>query len=145
MLGEPQTMQIHEPVYRDVVTEVREFFEERVRTLTSEGIAVERICLDPGFGFGKSVIDHNYALLAHFAETRPSNLRVPLLAGMSRKSMLGAVTGRTQPAERVAASVAAAVCAAQRGAAIVRVHDVAATSDALKVWQAVRAAGNATH
>jgi dihydropteroate synthase len=145
MLGEPQTMQIHEPVYRDVVTEVREFFEERVRTLTSEGIAVERICLDPGFGFGKSVIDHNYALLAHFADTRPSNLRVPLLAGMSRKSMLGAVTGRTQPAERVAASVAAAVCAAQRGAAIVRVHDVAATSDALKVWQAVRAAGNATH
>jgi dihydropteroate synthase len=145
MLGEPQTMQIHEPVYRDVVTEVREFFEERVRTLTSEGIAVERICLDPGFGFGKSVIDHNYALLAHFAETRPSNLRVPLLAGMSRKSMLGAVTGRTQPVERVAASVAAAVCAAQRGAAIVRVHDVAATSDALKVWQAVRAAGNATH
>jgi dihydropteroate synthase len=145
MLGEPQTMQIHEPVYRDVVTEVREFFEERVRTLTSEGIAVERICLDPGFGFGKSVIDHNYALLAHFAETPPSNLRVPLLAGMSRKSMLGAVTGRTQPAERVAASVAAAVCAAQRGAAIVRVHDVAATSDALKVWQAVRAAGNATH
>ncbi|MDN7182403.1 dihydropteroate synthase [Caballeronia sp. SEWSISQ10-4 2] len=144
MLGEPQTMQIHEPVYRDVVTEVREFFEERVRTLTSEGIALERICLDPGFGFGKSVIDHNYALLAHFAETRPSNLRVPLLAGMSRKSMLGAVTGRTQPAERVAASVAAAVCAAQRGAAIVRVHDVAATSDALKVWQAVRAAGNAT-
>jgi dihydropteroate synthase len=145
MLGEPQTMQIHEPVYRDVVTEVREFFEERVRTLTSEGIAVERICLDPGFGFGKSVIDHNYALLAHFAETRPSNLRVPLLAGMSRKSMLGAVTGRDQPVERVAASVAAAVCAAQRGAAIVRVHDVAATSDALKVWQAVRAAGNATH
>jgi len=144
MLGEPQTMQIHEPVYRDVVTQVREFFEQRVRTLTSEGIAVERICLDPGFGFGKSVIDHNYALLAHFAETRPSNLRVPLLAGMSRKSMLGAVTGRTQPVERVAASVAAAVCAAQRGAAIVRVHDVAATSDALKVWQAVRAAGNAT-
>jgi dihydropteroate synthase len=144
MLGEPQTMQIHEPVYRDVVTEVREFFEERVRTLTSEGIAVERICLDPGFGFGKSLIDHNYALLAHFAETRPSNLRVPLLAGISRKSMLGAVTGRTQPVERVAASVAAAVCAAQRGAAIVRVHDVAATSDALKIWQAVRAAGNAT-
>jgi dihydropteroate synthase len=143
MLGEPRTMQIHEPVYRDVVTEVREFFEERVRTLTSGGIAVQRICLDPGFGFGKSVIDHNYALLAHFAETRPSNLRVPLVAGMSRKSMLGAVTGRAQPAERVAASVAAAVCAAQRGAAIVRVHDVGATSDALKVWQAVRAAGNA--
>src|ERR1700712_2218998 len=69
MLGEPQTMQMHEPVYRDVVAEVREFFEERLRTLTADGINVERICLDPGFGFGKSVIDHNYTLLAHFAET----------------------------------------------------------------------------
>jgi len=142
MLGEPQTMQMHEPVYRDVVAEVREFFEERLRTLTSAGISTERICLDPGFGFGKSVIDHNYTLLAHFADTRPTNSRVPLLAGMSRKSMLGAVTGRTLPVERVAASVAAAVCAAERGAAIVRVHDVAATADALKVWQAVRAAAN---
>jgi dihydropteroate synthase len=120
--------------------QVREFFEERLRALTAEGIGAERICLDPGFGFGKSVIDHNYALLAHFAETRPANSRAPLLAGMSRKSMLGAVTGRMQPVERVAASVAAAVCAAERGAAIVRVHDVAATADALKVWQAVRAA-----
>ena len=147
MLGESQTMQMHEPVYRDVVAEVREFFEERLRALMAEGIGAERICLDPGFGFGKSVIDHNYALLAHFAETRPENSRVPLLAGMSRKSMLGVVTGRMQPVERVAASVAAAVCAAERGAAIVRVHDVAATADALKVWQAVRAAvkRNARH
>ncbi|CAH2770801.1 MAG: Dihydropteroate synthase (EC [uncultured Caballeronia sp.] len=141
MLGEPQTMQM-QPVYRDVVTEVREFFEERLRTLTSGGISAERICLDPGFGFGKSLIDHNYALLAHFAETQPANSRFPLLAGMSRKSMLGAVTGRMQPVERVAASVAAGVCAVERGAAIVRVHDVAATSDALKVWQAVRAAAH---
>jgi dihydropteroate synthase len=144
MLGEPQTMQLHEPLYLDVVAEVREFFEERVRMLTSAGFAVQRICLDPGFGFGKSVTGHNYDLLAHLADTRPSNLRVPLLAGMSRKSMLGAVTGRTQPAERVVASVAAAVCAVERGASIVRVHDVAATSDALKVWQAVRNAGNRT-
>jgi dihydropteroate synthase len=144
MLGEPQTMQTHEPVYGDVVAEVREFFEERLRTLTADGISAERICLDPGFGFGKSVIDHNYTLLAHFAETRPANSGVPLLAGMSRKSMLGAVTGRTQPVERVAASVAAVVCAAERGAAIVRVHDVAATADALKVWQAMHAAANSS-
>jgi dihydropteroate synthase len=142
MLGEPQTMQLHEPVYLDVVEAVREFFEERVRTLTDAGLAVERICLDPGFGFGKSVTGHNYDLLARLADTRPSTLRVPLLAGMSRKSMLGAVTGRTRPADRVPASVAAAVCAVERGASIVRVHDVAATSDALKVWQAVRNAGN---
>jgi dihydropteroate synthase len=142
MLGEPQTMQMHEPVYRDVVAEVRGFFEERLRTLTAEGINAERICLDPGFGFGKSVIDHNYALLAHFAETRPENSCAPLLAGMSRKSMLGAVTGRTEPAERVSASVAAAVCAAERGGAIVRVHDIAATVDALKVWQAMRTAAH---
>jgi dihydropteroate synthase len=138
MLGEPETMQKHEPVYRDVVAEVRDFFDERVRTLTKSGIAQDRICLDPGFGFGKSVTVHNYDLLARLASTKPANLNVPLLAGISRKSMLGAVTGRTQPSERVAASVAAAVCAAERGASIIRVHDVAATADALKVWQAVQ-------
>ncbi|KQR86068.1 dihydropteroate synthase [Burkholderia sp. Leaf177] len=138
MLGEPETMQKHEPVYRDVVAEVREFFDERVRTLTASGIGQDRICLDPGFGFGKSVTVHNYDLLTGLANTKPANLNLPLLAGMSRKSMLGAVTGRSQPSERVAASVAAAVCAVERGASIVRVHDVAATADALKVWQAVR-------
>jgi dihydropteroate synthase len=142
MLGEPGTMQKHEPVYRNVVAEVREFFDERVRTLTEAGIAPNRICLDPGFGFGKSVTVHNYDLLANFAGTQPVNMNLPLLAGMSRKSMLGAVTGRTQPSERVAASVAAAVCAVERGASIMRVHDVAATADALKVWQAVREAAN---
>jgi dihydropteroate synthase len=138
MLGEPETMQKYEPVYRNVVTEVREFFDERVRTLTETGIAQNRICLDPGFGFGKSVTVHNYDLLANFVKTRPENVNLPLLAGMSRKSMLGAVTGRREPAERIAASVAAAVCVAERGASIIRVHDVAATADALKVWQAVR-------
>lgn len=142
MLGEPETMQKHEPVYRDVVAEVRAFFDERVRTLTKVDIAQNRICLDPGFGFGKSVTVHNYDLLAHFADTRPTSLNVPLLAGMSRKSMLGAVTGRAHPSERVAASVAAAVCVVERGASIVRVHDVAATADALKVWQAVRDAAD---
>jgi dihydropteroate synthase len=140
MLGEPLTMQLAEPVYRDVVADVRDFFAERVRTLQGAGIAMQRICLDPGFGFGKSVIDHNYALLAHLGELQPDTAKLPLLAGMSRKSMLGAVIGGKQPAERLAASVAAAICAVERGAAIVRVHDVAATSDALKVWRAVRAA-----
>jgi dihydropteroate synthase len=138
MLGEPETMQKYEPVYGNVVAEVREFFHERVRTMTGTGIAQNRICLDPGFGFGKSVTVHNYDLLANFSNTRPKDLNAPLLAGMSRKSMLGAVTGRTRPSERIAASVAAAVCVAERGASIIRVHDVAATVDALKVWQAVR-------
>jgi dihydropteroate synthase len=142
MLGEPQTMQLHAPDYADVVREVRGFFEERIATLTAAGIDPARICLDPGYGFGKSVVEHNYALLAGLAATLPAGSRYPLLAGMSRKSMLGAVTGRAA-GERLAASVAAAVCAAERGAAIIRVHDVAATVDALKVWQAVREASRA--
>ncbi|PLZ03197.1 dihydropteroate synthase [Burkholderia sp. WAC0059] len=138
MLGEPQTMQTREPDYRDVVTDVRRFLEERVTALEAGGIAPERISVDPGFGFGKSVIEHNYALLAHLADTAPrAARRYPVLAGMSRKSMLGALTGR-DASGRTAASVAAAVCAAERGAAIVRVHDVAETVDALKIWAAVR-------
>lgn len=141
MLGEPQTMQVSEPFYRDVVAEVRDYFDERVAALTRAGIAQERVCLDPGFGFGKAVIDHNYALLAGLSALQSSTPRLAILAGMSRKSMLGAVIGGKPPIERVAASVAAALCAVERGAAIVRVHDVAATSDALKVWAAVRAAG----
>nr|WP_228879129.1 dihydropteroate synthase [Paraburkholderia saeva] len=138
MLGEPQTMQTGEPAYDDVVREVREFLEERVGALTAAGVAKARISVDPGFGFGKAVIEHNYALLAALRDTAPrSDTPYPILAGMSRKSMLGAVTGRPAP-ERVAASVAAAVCAAERGAAIIRVHDVAQTVDALKVWSALR-------
>jgi dihydropteroate synthase len=138
MLGEPQTMQLGEPVYQDVVSEVRMFLTERVAALAQGGIAKRRISVDPGFGFGKAVVEHNYALLAHLAETAPhGEPPFPILAGMSRKSMLGAVTGRAAP-ERVAASVAAAVCAAERGAAILRVHDVAQTVDALKVWAAIR-------
>ncbi|EKS72999.1 MULTISPECIES: dihydropteroate synthase [Caballeronia] len=141
MLGEPRTMQLHEPVYEDVVADVRAFFAERVAALGRAGIATERISLDPGYGFGKTV-EHNYALLAHLTDTSPAGTNFPLLAGMSRKSMLGAVTGRGA-GERLAASVAAAVCAAERGAAIIRVHDVAETVDALKVWQATKnAAGN---
>jgi dihydropteroate synthase len=138
MLGEPQTMQVDEPPYRDVVSEVRTFLEERVAALTGAGVAKRRISVDPGFGFGKAMVEHNYALLAHLPDTAPrGEPPFPILAGMSRKSMLGAVTGRAAP-ERLAASIAAAVCAAERGAAILRVHDVAQTVDALKVWAALR-------
>ncbi len=138
MLGEPQTMQRGEPAYTNVVDDVRQFLEERVCALTDAGIARERISVDPGFGFGKSVVEHNYALLAHLRDTAPqADPPFPILVGMSRKSMLGAVTGRSTP-DRMAASVAAAVCAAERGAAIIRVHDVAPTVDALKVWATVR-------
>ncbi|HEY2608940.1 dihydropteroate synthase [Paraburkholderia sp. RL18-103-BIB-C] len=142
MLGEPQTMQLGEPAYEDVVSEVRHFLEERVATLQQAGIARERISVDPGFGFGKAVVEHNYALLAHLPETAPQAVPpYPILAGMSRKSMVGAVVGRP-PAERVAGSIAAAVCAAERGAAILRVHDVAQTVDSLKVWATMRDAAN---
>jgi dihydropteroate synthase len=142
MLGEPQTMQLREPDYQDVVSEVREFLEARVATLQQAGIARERISVDPGFGFGKSVVEHNYALLAHLPDTAPrAEPPYPILAGMSRKSMVGAVVGRPAP-ERAAGSIAAAVCAAGRGAAILRVHDVAQTVDALKVWAAMRDAAN---
>ncbi|CAG9241916.1 MULTISPECIES: dihydropteroate synthase [Paraburkholderia] len=137
MLGEPQTMQVGEPAYADVVAEIRAFLDERVNTMIRAGVAKNRISVDPGFGFGKTV-EHNYALLAHLPETAPIvGTPLPILAGMSRKSMLGAVVNR--PArQRVAASVAAAVCAAERGAAIIRVHDVEQTVDALKVWAATR-------
>lgn len=142
MLGEPQTMQVGEPAYDDVVSEVRQFLEERVAALRQAGIARARISVDPGFGFGKAVVEHNYALLAHLPDTAPrAEPPYPILAGMSRKSMVGAVVGRPAP-ERVAGSIAAAVCAAGRGAAILRVHDVAQTVDALKVWAAMRDAAN---
>ncbi|MCO8591099.1 dihydropteroate synthase [Burkholderia multivorans] len=143
MLGEPQTMQVGEPDYGDVVADVRDFLAARAQALRDAGVAPERICVDPGFGFGKAVVDDNYALLAALPDTaplRPDGRAYPLLAGMSRKSMLGAVIGGKPPMERIAASVAAALCAVERGAAIVRVHDVAATVDALKVWCAVREA-----
>ncbi|CAD6559849.1 Dihydropteroate synthase [Paraburkholderia sabiae] len=137
MLGEPQTMQVGEPAYDDVVADIRAFLDERVNTMISAGVAKNRISVDPGFGFGKTV-EHNYALLAHLPKTAPVlGSPLPILAGMSRKSMLGALVNRP-PRERVAASVAAAVCAAERGAAIIRVHDVAETVDALKIWAATR-------
>ena len=137
MLGEPQTMQVGEPAYADVVAEIRAFLDERVNTMIRAGVAKNRISVDPGFGFGKTV-EHNYALLAHLPETAPIvGTPLPILAGMSRKSMLGAVVQRP-PQQRVVASVAAAVCAAERGAAIIRVHDVEQTVQGLQVWAAMR-------
>ena len=132
MQNEPRTMQT-DPRYADVVAEVRDFLAERVAACAQAGIAKERLLVDPGFGFGKTV-EHNYALLRDLGELQ--RIGVPVLAGLSRKSMLGAVTGRENGAARLPASVVAAVLAVERGARIVRVHDVAATRDALAVWAA---------
>ena len=134
MLHDPKTMQ-DAPIYTDVVTEVAAFLDGRVDAVLSAGVAPTRLYLDPGFGFGKNLA-HNLALLKHLRVLSRDGL--PLLVGMSRKRMLGEITGRALPLERRTASVAAALCAAQQGAAVVRVHDVAETVDALKVWQAVR-------
>jgi dihydropteroate synthase len=133
MLGDPRTMQ-DAPRYRDVVAEVRSFLEERVGACFRGGIPAERIVLDPGFGFGKTLA-HNLELLRHLGEVSVRGL--PVLAGLSRKSMVGAITGRSAD-ERAQGSVALAVVAALNGARILRVHDVAATVDALKVVAAVQ-------
>jgi dihydropteroate synthase len=132
MLGEPASMQ-DDPVYGDVVAEVHGFFTQRIFACEMAGMPKKRLLVDPGFGFGKSLA-HNLSLLAQLR--RFTELGVPVLAGLSRKGMIGALTGR-DAADRVHGSVAAALIAAQNGAAIVRVHDVAATVDALKVWLAV--------
>jgi len=134
MQGTPVTMQVA-PHYDDVVGEVGAFLAQRVRRLEAAGVARERIAVDPGFGFGKSRA-HNLALLARLREL--AALGLPILVGLSRKSVLG--MSQRPPAQRTAASVAAALVAVERGARIVRVHDVAATRDALAVWQAVDAA-----
>ena len=132
MQATPATMQ-QAPQYSDVVAEVIAFLRTRVEQMTASGIERSRICIDPGFGFGKTV-EHNYALLRGLQRIR-DELYLPVLAGMSRKSMIGAVTGRPLEA-RMAGSVGAALAAVAQGAKIVRVHDVAETADALKVWQA---------
>jgi dihydropteroate synthase len=134
MQGEPRNMQ-QNPVYTDVVGEVKAFLAERVKACRQAGIADDRLVLDPGFGFGKT-LEHNLALLSRLDETRSEGL--PILAGMSRKTMLGEITGRPV-GKRLGASVAAALIAAERGARILRVHDVAETRDALNVWRAVTA------
>lgn len=132
MQGEPRTMQKN-PVYGDVVEDVAAYLAERVHALEAAGVARNRILLDPGFGFGKTV-EHNFALLRDLERFGREGL--PVLAGLSRKAMLGTVTGRPV-GQRMVASVAAALIAVQRGAGIVRVHDVGDTLDALKVWEAV--------
>jgi len=134
MKGEPGSMQ-SAPVYDDVVAEVRAFLEARAAVLAAAGVAHERIVLDPGIGFGKTPL-HNLTLLRDQAALIAAGW--PLLVGWSRKSTLGVVTGKPV-GERIAASVAAALASIARGAAIVRVHDVAATVDALKVWRAAEA------
>ncbi|MBK8400191.1 MAG: dihydropteroate synthase [Propionivibrio sp.] len=131
MQGEPLTMQ-QNPCYADVVGEVREFLRQQVAQTDAVGISRDRLVLDPGFGFGKT-LDQNLELLRDFDQLSFDGL--PLLAGISRKSMLGAITGRPV-AQRLPGSLAAALLAVQRGARILRVHDVAETKDALAVWQA---------
>jgi len=130
--GDSQTMQV-QPHYQDVVAEVSEFLHGRIAAAEAAGIRRERIVVDPGFGFGKTLA-HNLALLRGLKKL--TGFGVPILAGVSRKSMLGALTGR-EVGDRVAASVAAALIAVQRGASIVRVHDVRETVDALKIWNAI--------
>ena len=135
MQGEPRTMQ-RDPQYSDVIEDLLAFFRQRVASCLDAGVPERNLVLDPGFGFGKS-LEHNLALLAGFGRFREFGL--PLLAGLSRKSMLGTITGREHADQRVAASLAAAVLAAERGADILRVHDVAETVDAVKVIHALRA------
>jgi dihydropteroate synthase len=133
MRGEPASMQSRPFSEGDVVTEVADFLAGRVAMVHGAGVALDRIVLDPGYGFGKSV-EQNFELLARQSEL--GRLGRPLLAGLSRKS-LGAVTGRDS-GDRLAASLAAALAAVQGGARIVRVHDVAETVDALEIWRAAR-------
>jgi len=130
--GDPRTMQAN-PRYTDVVREVKAFLAQRVRAAEAAGIARERIVVDPGFGFGKS-LDHNLELLRRLGEF--TGLAGALLVALSRKSLIGTLTGR-DTGERLAGSIAAALAAVGRGAQIVRVHDVAATRDALRVWSAL--------
>jgi dihydropteroate synthase len=133
MQGEPRSMQAA-PDYDDVVADVHRFLAERIFAAEMAGIAKSRLIVDPGFGFGKT-LEHNLALLARLDAF--TNLGVPLLAGLSRKRTIGELTGREATDERVHGSVAAHLIAAQRGASLLRVHDVAATVDALRVWHAV--------
>jgi dihydropteroate synthase len=136
MQGQPQSMQ-QAPHYEDVLAEVSSFLRARAADAVAAGIARERICIDPGYGFGKTAA-HNLTLLARQDELQ-NEVGLPLLAGLSRKSTIGQITGR--PVEqRMAGSLGAALVAAERGARIIRVHDVAETVDALKIWDAARRA-----
>ena len=132
MQGEPDTMQ-HDPSYDDVITDLDVFFDAQLDRLQAAGVPRDRIIIDPGFGFGKTA-QQNFEMLARLSELAAK--RVPVLVGLSRKSMISSVLDRP-PEARVFASVGLAMMAVERGARIVRVHDVAATSDALTMWRAV--------
>ena len=134
MQGLPENMQIN-PKYQDVVGEVARYLKARAVECIAAGIAPQRITLDPGFGFGKT-LQHNIALMRHLPELM-AETGFPLLIGISRKRMIGELTGEAEAAARVHGSVAAALASVARGAQIVRVHDVKATADALKVWEAL--------
>lgn len=131
MQGQPRTMQTN-PTYENLISDINQFFEERVLTCSKAGINQNRIILDPGFGFGKT-LNHNFEILEKFNAF--STLGLPLLAGLSRKSMFGQLLNR-ETSERVAASLAGALLCAQKGAHIIRVHDVKETADVIGVWQA---------
>jgi dihydropteroate synthase len=139
MLGEPRTMQLN-PTYDDVVSDVKSFLEERLAFAVREGVPEERVWLDPGIGFGKT-LDHNLELLRRLDEIVAVGF--PVVVGTSRKSFLGRLTGREDPHDRVAATVATTVLALERGAAVFRVHDVAPTKDALTVATATLRADGA--
>lgn len=134
MQGLPKTMQLN-PQYQDVVEEITRYLKARAAECVQAGIDPERITLDPGFGFGKN-LQHNITLIKHLPELMEAT-GFPLLIGISRKSMIGELTGEQDAAKRVHGSVAAALATVARGAQIIRVHDVKATADALKVWEAL--------
>ncbi|MBD1582279.1 dihydropteroate synthase [Pseudoalteromonas sp. S16_S37] len=131
MQGQPRTMQKN-PTYNDLISDIKAFFTMRLLACEKHGIDAQRIILDPGFGFGKSLV-HNYELLGNFESFQ--SLGLPLLAGLSRKSMFGNLLNR-ETNERLAASLAGALICAQKGAHIIRVHDVQQTADVLNVWHA---------
>lgn len=133
MQGDPKTMQI-QPVYTDVVAEIKQFFAEQIARCTAAGLPRAKIILDPGFGFGKN-LSHNYQILARLSEFHDFGL--PLLVGMSRKSMIGQVLN-VPPEKRVTGSIACAVIAAMQGAQIIRVHDVKETVEAIRIVEATR-------
>jgi len=133
MQGEPHSMQ-DEPVYKDVVSEVTRYLERAALRLRDAGVARERIAVDPGIGFGKT-LEHNLALLRGLE--RIASLGYPVVVGVSRKRFIGALTGVDEPVARLGGSVAGAVCAAERGASVLRVHDVAPTVQALAVASAI--------
>ena len=133
MLGEPKTMQA-EPRYDDVVAEVGAYLAAHAAMLEGAGVAADRICVDPGIGFGKTT-EHNLEIIRRLPEL--AEIGYPILVGASRKRFIGEITGESEPARRLGGSVAAALAAIARGASVVRVHDVAETVQALRVWQAI--------